>query len=147
MRRIILTGSFLLALSGPIMAGQIYQWVDASGQSHYGSQPPQGVQSTLVSTGSGKQKPATPPAKASTPVVTDTTGEPQKEIDAKVKQDVAKQEAELKKYCEALRTNLSQLENNPRISIEENGETRRLTEKERQAQMAEAQKSIKENCN
>ncbi|HWR78668.1 MAG TPA: DUF4124 domain-containing protein [Pseudomonas sp.] len=146
MRRLILTGSLLALFSSQVMSGQIYQWTDASGQTHYSSQPPQGVQSTLVSTGSSKPK--APVAAVPTPVAQPSdTENPQKDIDAKVKQEVAKQQAELKKYCETLRTNLSQLENNPRISIEENGETRRLTEKERQAQMADAQKSIKENCN
>lgn len=144
MRRLILTGSLLALFSGLAVAGQIYQWTDASGQIHYSSQPPQGVQSTLVSTGSSKPK--APPAPAVVTPPSDAE-DSQKDIDAKVKQEVAKQQAELKKYCETLRTNLSQLENNPRISIEENGETRRLTEKERQAQMADAQKSIKENCN
>ena len=146
MRRLIVTGSLFALFSSQVMSGQIYQWTDASGQTHYSSQPPQGVQSTLVSTSSSKPK--APVAAVPTPVAQPSdTENPQKDIDAKVKQEVAKQQAELKKYCETLRTNLSQLENNPRISIEENGETRRLTEKERQAQMADAQKSIKENCN
>ena len=143
MRRLILTGSLIALFSSPILAGQIYQWTDASGQVHFGSQPPQGVQSTLVSTGSSVPKPPSPPAAVTT---TESAPDPQKAIDAKVKQEVAAQQAELNKYCETLRTNLSQLENNPRISVEENGETRRLSEKERQAQMAEAQQSIKENC-
>lgn len=147
MRRLIVTGSLLIALTSPAIAGQIYQWTDSAGQTHFGSQPPQGVQSTQVSTSSSKPK-TPPPAPAPAAANSEATVEdPQKAIDAKVKQDVAKQQAELKKYCETLRTNLSQLENNPRISIEENGESRRLTEKERQTQMAEAQKSIKENCN
>ena len=146
MRRLILTGSLIVLFSSPVTAGQIYQWTDSSGQSHFGSQPPQGVQSTVVSTSSGKPSApaAAAPASAKQP---DAAQDPQKDINAKVKQDVAKQQAELKKYCEALRTNLAQLENNPRISVEENGETRRLSEKERQTQMADAQKSIKENCN
>ena len=146
MRRIILTGSFLLAISSPLMAGQIYQWVDAKGQTHYSAQPPQGVQSTLVSTGSGTGK-IKPPAASTAVTQQPATEDPQKAIDAEVKQDVAKQQAELKQYCEEMRTNLAQLENNPRILIEENGQSRRLGEDERQAQIAEAKKSIKENCN
>lgn len=148
MRRLILTASLLLAVSGQIMAGQIYQWVDAKGQSHFGAQPPLGVQATLVNTGTGKStvKTGLPPTSDLPKLQTEMAGEEQKEIDAKVKQDIAKQQAELKQYCDQLRTNLAQLENNPRINVQENGQTRRVTEDERQAKIADAQKQIKENC-
>ena len=57
------------------------------------------------------------------------------------------QEAERKKYCEAMRTNLAQLQNNPRLRMDVDGEMRRLGEDERQAKIAESEKAIKENCN
>ena len=62
-------------------------------------------------------------------------------------QQVAAQEAERKRYCETLRTNLAQLQNNPRVRVEENGETRRVTEEERQARISETRDKIAENCN
>ncbi|HAJ88304.1 MAG TPA: DUF4124 domain-containing protein, partial [Pseudomonas sp.] len=71
----------------------------------------------------------------------------QRTIDRKVKQQVAAQEAERKRYCETLRTNLAQLQNNPRVRVEENGETRRVTEEERQARISETRDKIAENCN
>ena len=55
-------------------------------------------------------------------------------------------EAERKQYCEKMRTNLAQLENNPRLREEVNGEVRRLDENERQKRIAEAKKAIAENC-
>ncbi|MBF7730438.1 DUF4124 domain-containing protein [Pseudomonas sp. N040] len=145
MRRIALTGSLLLALSTQLMAAPpIYQWLDAAGQPHYGAQPPQGVQSTLVKAGSAKPKPAPTAAPA---VANPTTAEdPQAAIDARVKQDVAKQQAEQQKRCESLRTNLAQLQNNPRISVEDKGQVRRLGEDERQAKIAQTQKAIQEEC-
>ena len=60
---------------------------------------------------------------------------------------VAKDAAERKKYCESVRTNLAQLQNNPRLRTEVNGEQVRLGEDQRQVKIAEAQKSIKDNCN
>jgi len=149
MRRIILTASFLLAISGQVMAGQIYQWVDANGQSHFGAQPPLGVQATLVNTGTGSStgKIGLPAPSALPKLKDERDADAQKEIDAKVKQDVAKQQAELKQYCELLRTNLAQLENNPRLTTQDSGQPRRLTEEERQAKISETQKLIKENCN
>lgn len=144
MRRSILTGSLLLALSGQLMAASpIYQWLDADGQPHFGAQPPQGVQSTLVKAGSAKPK----PVPAATPVKPAATEDPQAAIDAKVKQDVARQQVDQQKRCESLRTNLAQLQNNPRISVEDNGQVRRLGEDERQARIAQTQKSIQDECN
>ena len=59
---------------------------------------------------------------------------------------MAKQEAERKQYCETARTNLAQLENNPRLRIEDGGEVRRIDENERQERITELKKSIAENC-
>ena len=143
MRRMILACSVLLALSTGATAGQIYKWVDAQGNVHFGSQPPEGQQAAEVNPNitqpklSSEKKP-----QAAAP----TEDSEQESIDAKVKEDVAKQEAERKKYCETVRTNLSQLQNNPRVRVEEKGEVRRLTEEERQARIAETEKAIAENC-
>ncbi|MCY1527578.1 hypothetical protein D9M68_626470 [compost metagenome] len=70
----------------------------------------------------------------------------QKAIDKKVKADVATQEAERRKYCETIRTNLAQLQNNPRLRAEVDGEVRRLREEERQSRIKDAEKAISENC-
>ncbi|MNP45618.1 hypothetical protein D3C76_1395570 [compost metagenome] len=70
----------------------------------------------------------------------------QKAIDEKVKADVAAQEAERRKYCETIRTNLAQLQNNPRLRAEVDGEMRRLGEEERQSRIKDAEKAISENC-
>mgnify|MGYP006375159697 FL=1 len=144
MHRIILTASVLLCLSGQVMAEQIYEWKDAQGQLHYTEQPPVGVQSTLIKTGNVSSKSKAP---AAPKLQSQIDAGAQQEIDAKVKQDVAKQQAELKQYCEQLRTNLAQLENNPRISVEENGQVRRLGEDERQTRIADAKKALTNNCN
>lgn len=162
MRRIILTGSLLLALGSSAMASQVYKWVDAQGVTHFGAQPPQGQDATSVSTGVAQPKevkptfenpyPVQPKAeeKAATPKPAEpskaSSDEQQKALDEKVKGDVAKQEAERKKYCDTMRTNLAQFQNNPRVRMEVGGEMRRLGEDERQAKIAEAKKAIDENC-
>ncbi|MNE39898.1 hypothetical protein D3C80_1338770 [compost metagenome] len=72
----------------------------------------------------------------------------QKTVDEKVKRDIAQQEAERGKYCAGLRTNLSQLKNNPRVRVQEdNGEMRRLPEEERQQRITQTEQAIRENCN
>lgn len=145
MRRMILTGSLLLALSATAMAGQVYKWVDAQGNTHFGSLPPEGQQATPINTNVAQPK---PPAAAAQPVTKAAEGGEQEAIDNKVKADVAKQEAERQKYCETVRTNLAQLQNNPRLRVPVEGkdEMRRITEEERQAQIAETEKAIAENC-
>ena len=143
MRLMILTGSLLLVLSTSAMASQIYKWVDDKGVTHFGAQPPQGQDATSINT-------ATPPPRAPAPTpapAAPSNDAQQKAIDDKVKDQVAKQEAERKKYCESARTNLAQLENNPRVRVEgDNGELRRIGEDERQQRVTELKKSIDERC-
>lgn len=143
MRRMILTSSLLLALSASAMASQVYKWVDAQGVTHFGAQPPQGQQATTINTATAPPKPVEPKAAPTFESIADPE---QAAIDEKVKQEVAAKEAERKKYCESVRTNLAQLENNPRVRFEEGGEVRRLSEDERQQRIDDAKKSIGENC-
>ncbi len=143
MRFMFLAGGLVLALCGNVMAAQVYKWVDAQGVTHFGAQPPQGQQVETVNTVTAPAKSTTMPA----PVAEDETEDDQQSIDRKVKRQVAEQEAERKRYCETMRTNLAQLQNNPRVRVEEKGETRRITEEERQAKIAETRGKIAENCN
>jgi len=138
-----LAGGLVLALCGNVMAAQVYKWVDAQGVTHFGAQPPQGQQVETVNTVTAPAKSTTMPA----PVAEDETEDDQQSIDRKVKRQVAEQEAERKRYCETMRTNLAQLQNNPRVRVEEKGETRRITEEERQARITETRDKIAENCN
>ncbi|MEK1905378.1 MAG: DUF4124 domain-containing protein [Pseudomonas sp.] len=143
MHRMILTGSLLLALSASAMAGQIYKWVDAQGNTHFGAQPPEGQQAAQVNTNITQPKVA-PPAP---PKFEKSAGEArQEELDREAKAAADKREKELSAYCESLRKDLAQMKANPRVRIEENGEPRRLTEEERQERMAKSEAGIKENC-
>ncbi len=143
MRFRFLAGGLLLALCGNVMAAQVYKWVDAQGVTHFGAQPPQGQQVETVNTVTAPAKSAATPQ----PPAQEEADADQNSIDRKVKQQVAAQEAERKRYCESMRTNLAQLQNNPRVRVEDNGETRRLTEEERQSRINETRDKIAENCN
>lgn len=143
MRFRFLAGGLLLALCGNVMAAQVYKWVDAQGVTHFGAQPPQGQQVETVNTVTAPAKSAAIPQ----PPAQEEADADQSSIDRKVKQQVAAQEAERKRYCESMRTNLAQLQNNPRVRVEDNGETRRLTEEERQSRINETRDKIAENCN
>lgn len=137
MRTLLLT--LLIGLSPWCMAAQIYKWVDAQGVTHFDAQPPPGQPSTTLQTPSSL--PPKPAAMPGSGVLGD-----QKAIDDKVKTQVADQQAQLKQFCEQARTNLAQLQNNPRLREEVEGQLRRLDDAQRQERIVEAQKQISENC-
>ena len=137
MRTLLLT--LLIGLSPWCSAAQIYKWVDAQGVTHFDAQPPQGQPSTTV------QMPS-PPAPKAAPMPGGGALGDQKAIDTKVKKQVAEQQAQLKAFCEQARTNLAQLQNNPRLREEVEGDLRRLDDRQRQERIVEAQKQIAENC-
>lgn len=143
MRAMIIKISLLLLLSTSALAGQIYKWVDAQGVTHFDAQPPAGQSSTPIET---KSTPAPAPAtapKSSAPAGTDNK---QKAADAKVKQEVTEVQERTDEFCDQARTNLAQLNNNPRVRQEVDGEMRRLTEEERQAKITETQSAIAGTC-
>lgn len=146
MRRMMITSSLLLAISASAMASQVYKWVDAQGVTHFSAQPPQGQEATSVNTAAPPPKPAAAEEKKAAPTFDSIADPEQAAIDEKVKQEVAAEEAKRKQYCEDVRTNLAQLQNNPRLRMEIDGEVRRLNEDERQSRISEAQKSISTNC-
>jgi hypothetical protein len=143
MRRPLLLATLLLGCIGAASAGQIYKWVDAQGITHFTAQPPQGGEASVVP--AAKQPPA--PVAAATPTAPASDAAPtQADIDARVRDEVAKKEKERLEYCTTLRTNLAQLRNNPRLRMEVQGETRRVTEEERQSKIAETEQAIGQNC-
>lgn len=147
MRHVFLTSTLLLIMSTSAMASQVYKWVDAQGMTHFGAQPPAGQQATTIDTNTPTSAPVQAPEKPEVPTFDSIANPEQAEIDKKVKAEVAAKAAERKQYCTEVRTSLAQLENNPRLRTEIDGEVRRLGEDERQQRIAEAKKAISENCN
>lgn len=142
MRWMILAATLMIAASPAGHAAQIYKWVDAQGQTHFDSQPPLGKDSQEIE----PARAVAPPPDTSTPAPEPEPAQQQQAVDAKVKKQVAAQEAKRKEFCETQRTNLAQLENNPRVRQEVNGEFRRFTEQERQARIVDVKKSISDTC-
>lgn len=142
MRWMMLAATLTLAVAPAVsQAAQIYKWVDAQGVTHFDAQPPAGQTAQEINTASPV---AAPPALP--PQNQDGVRE-QEAVDAKVKKQVAAQEAKRKDACDEQRTNLAQLQNNPRVRQEVNGEFRRFTEEERQARIAEVKKYLDDQCN
>lgn len=141
MRWMIIAASLTMAI-GPVagQAAQIYKWVDAQGVTHFDAQPP--VDQPVQTLDTQKPSAAPPPSPSRS-----SSSQEQQAVDTKVRKQVAAQEAKRKEYCATQRTNLAQLQNNPRVREEVNGEYRRFTEEERQARIAEVSRALDDNCN
>ncbi|APC17489.1 glycosyltransferase [Pseudomonas frederiksbergensis] len=139
MRTFFFTASLLIGLSPLCMASPIYTWIDGQGVTHFDAQPPQDQPATTVVT------PTLPAGKPTVPPRSSAIGD-QQAVDNTVRKQIAGQQAQLKTFCEQVRTNLAQLQNNPRLREDVDGEMRRLTDQQRQERITEAQKQIKDNC-
>ncbi|AZD31826.1 DUF4124 domain-containing protein [Pseudomonas chlororaphis] len=139
MRTFAMTAGLLLAMSLPCQAGQIFKWIDAQGVTHFDAQPPQGVASTVITL------PKKPQGAPRTPSP-DKPGAQQQVMGNQAKQQLARQEAERKRFCTQARASLAQLQNNPRLSENTEEGTRRLTEEQRQQRIVETQKAIDNHC-
>jgi hypothetical protein len=115
--------------------------VDAQGVTHFDAQPPAGQTAQEINTGSPVSAPPAPPPQ------NQEGAREQEAVDAKVRKQVAAQEAKRKEACDEQRTNLAQLQNNPRVRQEVNGEFRRFTEEERQARIVEVKQYLDDQCN
>lgn len=145
MRRTLLLASLLFGCAGAACAGQIYKWVDAQGVTHFTAQPPQAASASAVPP--AKQPSVSKPAETPPSVGSAVDDPKQREVDARVRQEVAQKEKELEAYCTTLRTNLAQLRNNRHLKVKaDDGEARRLSQEERQTRIAETEKAITENC-
>ncbi|MGE7958429.1 DUF4124 domain-containing protein [Pseudomonas sp. NPDC089530] len=139
MRIFAITISLLLAWNLPCQAREVYRWVDAEGVTHFDAQPPLGVASTPITL------PAVPKgtSNSSPRSQADTR---QSVMDSQVRQQLAKQEAERRSFCEQARASLAQLQNNPRLSENVEGGMRRLNEEQRQQRTMETRKAIDNHC-
>jgi hypothetical protein len=131
-----------LALSAAAQAAQIYKWVDDQGVTHFDAQPPAGRQTQQIDI----QKPPTAPAASDNSKSAMEAEAEQREINNAVKKKVAQQDARRAEDCKILRTNLAQLQNNPRVREQVEGGLKRLSEDERQGRIAETQKAINDYC-
>ena len=128
--------------------GALTKWVDAEGKVHYSDEPPpldvKAKKLTTPSPASGVPAPKT---------YLEREAELKKTQKAKeeAEQKAAKQQEETltkQKNCASLRTNLTTLENSPRItSYNDKGERIIMDDAARKQQMEDVRKEISKNCN
>lgn len=118
-----------------LSSDKVYTWTDAQGVVHYGERPPKDTKATLIRTRTGHSDP-TPEAVPATPQDS-AAQQPQQTI--AVEKDA--------QQCTAARQNLTTLTGYARVKIADaNGETRYLSEEEKQQKMDETQKVIDQVC-
>jgi hypothetical protein len=133
--------TLLMSLSPLAMANEVYKWVDSRGVTHFDALPPDNRPSVAV------PLPRLPPVPVSSSAPEPgSTGPDQATIDHQVRKAVSADNAKLRTFCTNTRTNLAQLQNNPRLSVEVNGQVTRLTEVQRQKMISEAQGQIASQC-
>jgi hypothetical protein len=130
-----------MAFSSGGQAAQVYKWVDDQGVTHFDAQPPAGRQTQQIDL----QKAPPAPARENSRSASDAQAE-QRSVDTEVKKKVAQDQSRLAESCKTLRTNLAQLQNNPRVREQVEGGLKRLSEEERKDRVAETQKAIEEYC-
>ncbi len=128
---------FSLALAAPALATKVYQWTDSEGVTHFGPQPPPGVEAKEIRPRTGHSEPvhypsAQPQAPGSTPA-------PSLEGTRAYTPDPER--------CAVARSNLEILRSTAHVSrTNEQGEEEFLSLAEREQQIAEMQRVISRDC-
>jgi len=141
--------AFVLALCATAASAQLYSWKDADGKTHYSDQPPP--------TATPTRKIAAPAARATDPAGTRknmaekelASRQKQKDAqDAAAKAEKDQTDADARRVnCERARANLQGLESGAtRFSINAQGERIALDGAVREAELANARKSVESWC-
>ena len=149
----------LLLIASGVSASEeeYYTWVDENGVVNFSERNPQGYNARHVTAGQRQfgyhyedEEPEEPPAdpQSSEQAVPPAGERPiDKELveeEKRINQEIA---ATKRTNCNIGRLNLKQLQNYNRIRMkDDDGKVRVLTDEEKQARIAEAQKTINENC-
>ncbi len=129
---IVVTASFCAASA--VFAESYYRWKDETGQVHYGSRPPHGVEAVKIKAHGGGTS-EVESDKASQKMTQEEKVDPQAII------------AQRQKQCEEERNRLSTLKSSGRIRMtQEDGSTRYLTAEEVAKEVKMSQEFLKEAC-
>ena len=150
----------LLALLVPfaVSAGQVFEWKDASGKTHFSDQPPLGVDAKPIGIKTTAPKPSGPPAGggSQSAVAPKTWAEKAADSDKRKAENQentakAKEEAERKQRmqeaCESAKRELQLLQSGVRVQrLDEKGERIVLDDAAREEEMARVRENMKRVC-
>lgn len=139
--------SLLLAAGASTALAGMYKWVDEQGATHYSQNPPPGGKAQAI-----KPPPTPADSEAAVKRLEAQRQEAQKrreagQQDARERQENTTSQAIREESCRLAQQNLGTLEANSRVAIQDaDGNMKRLSEEERQAQLTEAKKQVEEYC-
>ncbi len=135
-----------MALASPGLLAEMYKWIDDEGQVQYSQSPPPGRPAETIK----------PPPKVDSKAAREKLKQQLQDFElrgdkrqeqAEADQKTQEQAGERKAACDTARERLAKLEGKPRIlQYAEDGSSKRLTEEERQADIAEARKQVEKHC-
>lgn len=149
MRYLFMSGIFLGMLT-QIFAAEIYKWVDADGQVHYGSRPPtENAQRMQIRNNAGNVDSGDAPSteqrvREQQRFVRALEEEQRSERLAKQKQQQDRVKHE--QYCYRLRDRLSRYERSRLYVLDEKGNRRIFDDKEYEAAIADLKEKIAAHC-
>ena len=135
---------FIVLFSPTIFATTIYKWVDENGVTHYSQEmPPEKQTEKLYSEDIEPKKVGSVAPKISTPTEPGKT-----ELDAAAAETTNKDKQQAKMICDSAKHQLNVLETHTRLTRknEQSGEMERMTEEDRQAQIASQKERIRLFC-
>ena len=123
---------------------EVYKWSDKHGNTHYSDIKPNDTQSKKIKIKT--HQPTTPTTSPQTAAkeLSNRQAEALKEKSEKLK--TATEKRELNAKCEAIRSNLKTLQENSRIKVNDNGETRFLTPEEIAEKKQSYTEKLSEHC-
>tara|TARA_R110001592_G_scaffold89971_6_gene264700 strand:- start:21249 stop:21722 length:474 start_codon:yes stop_codon:yes gene_type:complete len=137
--------ALLASLLFPLLCqAEVYKWTDSNGDTHYSDIKPNKVSSEKlnIKTNNPTQERASPQSSARA-----LDEKKSKELEAQAKRLKSETEKrELSSQCENTQNNLKILQENSRIKINENGDTRYLTPEEIEQKKQSYIKLINEQC-
>jgi hypothetical protein len=144
-RKILTLAALLTATPVMALAASVYKWTDEDGVTHFGDRQPTGQQAESVNIRTGKSS-------------GDNRMSPQERVEElesreaeenQQRQESAVEQARRKQReanCETARTNLTVIQQNSRIRIEEEGEQRYLTPEEIEEKKQQFEEIAEKNC-
>lgn len=140
----MLLAACLLAAAPMAAAEDVYKWVDADGQIHFGSRPPAGARATRMAPSSTEPAPATPNANWQQQLGQSNMRRLQKQQSEE--QDARKQQ-QMARRCQSAQESLDILTRGGAVyQVNSRGEREYLGDEQRQAAIASAHQRVAAYC-
>ncbi|MEC9040486.1 MAG: DUF4124 domain-containing protein [Pseudomonadota bacterium] len=146
-RKILLLTVLMAAAPGLATSASVYKWTDENGVTHFGDRQPTGRNAEQVNVRSGTIQGAGVQRRSAQEQLDEL--QEQQAAEQQQREESAVEEARRKQReanCGTARSNLEVINNNARIRVEENGETRYLSPEEIEQQRQKFQEIADENC-